>query len=719
MNIREAVIDFMSKKSYKPMDIDGLSKVFQVKKFERKEFKKTLKDMERDGQIIETNSGHFGIADEMGIVIGKLEGHSKGYGFVITDDMSGDVFIPSSGMNGAMNGDKVACRITKEKADEKKCEGEIVKVIERANEKVIGRFESSRDFAFVVPEDKRIYDDIFIPKDCFNDAKNGDVVIAKITKWPRGRRNPEGKVKEIVGKFGDSSIDALTVMKEHSLPEAFPEKVIRYVENIESSISEDEIKRRKDLRDLKIVTIDGDDAKDLDDAVSIEKLSNGNYKLGVHIADVSNYVKERSPLDKEALKRGNSVYLIDRVIPMLPKELSNGICSLNPKEDRLTLTCMMEIDNTGKVVDHNIFESVIRTSERMTYNDVTKILEGSDPALLKRYDYLLDDFKLMEELCQILHKKRIERGAIDFDFAESKITLDENGKPVSVEPYERGTANRIIEEFMLVCNETIAEHMFWANVPFVYRVHENPDEEKLLRFNEFAHNLGYVVKASKEVHPKALQEVIEKVKGTAEETVVSMLLLRSLKLAKYSPECTGHFGLAAKYYCHFTSPIRRYPDLIIHRIIKEYINGRIDQNSIKKLQAAVAYASEQSSETERVAEDAERELDDIKKTEYMSEKIGEKYDGIISSVTSFGLFVELPNTIEGLIHVTSLDDDYYIYDEKHLMLIGERKKKIYKIGDEVRIKVSKVNTDTHEIFFEFADKNDKNTAADVDSPNDK
>ena len=507
----------------------------------------------------------------------------------------------------------------------------------------------------------------------------------------------------MLGQKGDKGLDILTIIKKYGLPEEFPPKVQAFTAGIDEEIPLKEYKRRKDLRDVRMVTIDGEDAKDLDDAVSIERLDNGRYRLGVHIADVSHYVREKNPLDKEALKRGTSVYLIDRVIPMLPKKLSNGICSLNPKVDRLTLSCIMVIDGSGKVLDHEIVESVIRTNERMTYTDVTKILKDNDPELSKRYDYLLDDFKAMEELCNILYKKRTKRGAIDFEFEESKIILNEFGKPIDIKPYEREIANRIIEEFMLVCNETVAEHMFWSHLPFVYRIHEDPDEEKLEKFREFIYNLGYIVKWNGEVKPRNLQEILEKVRGKKEETVVSTLLLRSMMRAKYSPECVGHFGLAAKYYCHFTSPIRRYPDLQIHRIIKEFINGKIDDDRSKKLTALVDYAARQSSETENIATEAEREVDDLKKAEYMLDRIGEEFEGIVSSVTSFGMFVELPNTIEGLIHITALDDDYYIYDENHLCLMGERTKKIYRLGDFVKVRCSKVDIPNREIYFDMVE----------------
>ncbi|MBZ9685203.1 ribonuclease R [Clostridium estertheticum] len=701
MEIKEALISFMTEQAYKPMNIAELSKVFSIKKASMKEFTNLLTEMEKNGQIVKTRTEHYGIPEKMGIVIGKFQGHQRGFGFVIAREERPDIFIPADNVNGAMNGDIVLAKILKEQNNGKKCEGEITRIVERTNKTIIGTYDDSKNFGFVVADDKRIAQDIFIPKAERNGAKTGQIVIAEITEWPEQRRNPEGRIIEILGNKGDAGIDILTIIKKHKLPEEFPQKVEDYASNIDEKIPEEEYNRRTDLRGLQMVTIDGEDAKDLDDAVSIEILANGNYRLGVHIADVSNYVKEKNPLDIEALNRATSVYLIDRVIPMLPKKLSNGVCSLNPKVDRLALTCFMEIDKNGKTVDHEIVETIIKTNERMTYTDVTKILKDKDAETIKKYDYLYEDFKHMEDLCGILNKKRMGRGAIDFDFDECKIILNEFGKPVDVVPYERGIANRVIEEFMLTANETVAEHMFWLNVPFVYRIHEDPDEEKLIHFSEFAHNLGYPIKWGKEIHPRMLQEVIARVKGKKEEMVLSTLLLRSMMKAKYSPECSGHFGLASKYYCHFTSPIRRYPDLIIHRIIKEVINGGLSEKRTEKLKKEVEIASKQSSDMERVAMEAEREVDDLKKAEYMSERIGQEFDGIISSVTNFGLFVELPNTIEGLVHMSSLDDDYYVFDERHLTLVGERTKKMYRLGEEVKIIVSKVDLASHEVYFDI------------------
>lgn len=702
INIKETLLRFMDEEAYRPMTLKELAFLFSIKKKDWKDFEKVLGSMEREGLIVKTRTNTYGIPEKLGLIVGNLIGNQKGFGFVRPDGDIPDIYIPLEGINGAMNGDRVMVKIISEKKDDRKCEGEIVRIIERVNKTIIGVFEDSKNFGFVVASDKRISQDIFIPKNLKSTAKHGEVVVAEITVWPEQRRNPEGKIIEILGNKSEKGVDIRTIMKKYHLPEEFPKEVQEFADKVPEEISEKEYEGRLDLRDLKIVTIDGADAKDLDDAVSIAKLPNGNYKLGVHIADVTHYVKDNNPLDKEAFKRGTSVYLVDRVVPMLPKKLSNGVCSLNPKVDRLTLSCIMEINKEGKVIDHDIRETVIKTSERMTYDDVTALLLDNDSKLLQRYSYLMPEFKLMEELFKILYKKRIGRGAIDFDFDEAKIILDEEGNVADIKPYERAVSNRIIEEFMLVCNETVAEHMFWANMPFVYRIHEEPDQEKLMHFNEFIHNLGYFIRMGTEVHPSMLQDIVNKVKGKKEETVVNTLLLRSLRQARYSPTSTGHFGLAARYYCHFTSPIRRYPDLMIHRIIKDFIKGNIDEKRYRYFTKEVADASVQSSETERNAVDAEREVDALMFAKYMKNKIGEQFDGLISSVTNFGLFVELPNTIEGLIHMSQLYDDFYIYDDKHLCLIGQRYKKIYRLGDDIRVEVTEVNIDSHEIFFKIA-----------------
>ncbi|MCX7884604.1 MAG: ribonuclease R [Caloramator sp.] len=706
--IKDKILAFMKEEAYKPMTAEELSNIFDVSIKELKTFYKLLDEMEEEGYVVKTRKNRYGVPEKMNLVVGKLQGNPKGFGFLIPDDVRiEDIYVSGENMNGAMNNDRVIVKILKERTANKRVEGEVIRILKRANNKVVGTFEKSQNFGFVVPDDKRIYQDIFIPKAAMNGAKTGHKVVVEVTKWPEKRRNPEGKIIEILGNKDKPGVDILSIIKKYNLPEEFPDEVEEYAKGISEEIPEKEINKRRDLRNLKIVTIDGEDAKDLDDAVSIEKLPNGKYRLGVHIADVTYYVKEKSPLDKEAFERATSVYLVDRVIPMLPKKLSNGLCSLNPKVDRLTLSCMMTIDSTGKVVEHEIFESIIKTSERMTYTDVTKILKYKDEETIKRYEYLYEDFRNMEELCKILYNKRMQRGALDFDFEECKIILDEKGKPVEIKPYEREIANRIIEEFMIVCNETVAEYMYWAGIPFIYRIHENPDEEKIRVFSEFIYNLGYYLKPVADMHPKVLQEVLNAAKDKPEQVIIDTLLLRSLKQARYAPECSGHFGLASRYYCHFTSPIRRYPDLAIHRIIKDFINGKIDEKKIKKYTKFVEKASKQSSDMERVAQEAERETDDLKKVEYMSERIGEVYDGVISSVTSFGMFVELPNTIEGLVHISNMDDDYYIYDEKHYTLIGEKFKKVYRLGDKVKVKVVKTDIDSRTIDFTLVEGEDK------------
>ncbi|MCT4607339.1 MAG: ribonuclease R [Marinisporobacter sp.] len=701
MAIKEEILEFMRENAYSPMLDVELANVFKIEPQEMGSFYAILDEMEKLGQVIKTKKRRYACPERMNLIVGKLQQHQKGFGFILSEvEGYSDVFIAATDMNGAMHSDRVIGRITKKSGESKRAEGEIIRILERANTEIVGTFESSKNFGFVVPDDPRIKMDIYIPKSEVNGAKDGYKVIARITKWPQPRRNPEGKVIEVLGHKDDVGTDIISIIKKYKLPETFPKKVEGEAATIPEEVLSEEISRRRDLRDKKIVTIDGIDAKDLDDAVCVEILENGNYLLSVHIADVTHYVKEHSKLDKEALKRATSVYLVDRVIPMLPKKLSNGVCSLNPKVNRLTLSVNMEINKKGKVVNHEIYESVIKTCERMTYSDVSDILEKDDEKLKSRYEYLLDDFKRMEELAKILRKRRDDRGSIDFDFDESKIILDERGVPVEIRKAERRIANRIIEEFMLICNETVAEHFHWADLPFVYRIHEDPDIEKIESFNKFIHNFGYHLKGvNNDIHPRALQDLLKKVEGRKEERIINTIMLRSLKKARYAPENAGHFGLAADNYCHFTSPIRRYPDLQIHRIIKESLSGKLTGKRIKKLKTIVANAADQSSDRERIAVEAERETDDLKKTEYMSHHIGEEFEGIISSVISFGMFIELENTIEGLVRISSLVDDYYIYDGDNYSFTGERTKKTYRIGDEVRVKVIKADTAQKEIDF--------------------
>lgn len=701
---KERILEFMREDAYKPLLFGELTTVLDVPKTDTDLFRNVIEELEAEGKIFKTHKDRYGVPERMNLIVGYLQGNERGYGFVVPDDEDiKDIFIPSDGLNGAMHHDRVIARVNKKVIGDKRSEGEIIRIIKRANETVVGTFESSKYFGFVVPDDRRISGDIFIPKDELNGAKSGQKVVAQILVWPEKRRNAEGRIVEIIGDKNEPGADILSIIKSYNLKEDFPEEVIKQAESISQTVTEDMIKGRRDLRGLRMVTIDGEDAKDLDDAVSIERLPNGNYKLGVHIADVSFYVTEGSPLDREALKRGTSVYLVDRVIPMLPKSLSNGICSLNPRIDRLAFSVMMEIDSSGKVVDHEIFESVINIEERMTYTNVYKILEENDEELIKRYEYLLNDFKTMKELALILRRKRTLRGAIDFDFDEAKIILDEKGRPVEVKKYEITIANKIIEEFMLICNETVAEHFYWSNTPFVYRIHEEPDSEKIETFAEFVHNLGYTLKGINKIHPKALQDLLEKAKGTKEETIISTVMLRSLQKARYSHINHGHFGLAAKYYSHFTSPIRRYPDLIIHRIMKEYLKGRMNPDRENVLNERLPDITKLCSERERAAEEAERETDDLKKVEYMKKHEGEVFEGIISGVTSFGMFVELSNTIEGLVRMSSMEDDYYIFNEKQYSLIGEKSRKVYRIGDTVNVMLVRADIAARKIEFTIVD----------------
>ncbi|WP_371261505.1 ribonuclease R [Bacillus sp. MUM 116] len=694
----------MKDEAYKPLTVQELEAAFGIQdSSDFKEFVKALVQMEEKGLVVRTRSNRYGLPEKMNLIRGKLTGHAKGFAFVIPDEPGlDDIFIPPNETNTAMHGDTVLARVSSESSGQRR-EGSIIRIIERGIQQMVGTYVESKSFGFVIPDDKKFASDIFIPKAASKGAVEGHKVVVKLTTYPEGRKSAEGEVIEILGHKNDPGVDILSIIHKHGLPMAFPEDVLQQANDTPDTIDESELANRRDLRNETIVTIDGADAKDLDDAVTVTKLENGNYKLGVHIADVSYYVKEGTPIDVEAADRATSVYLVDRVIPMIPHRLSNGICSLNPKVDRLVLSCNMEISAEGQVVDHEIFQSVIKTTERMTYLDVNRILVDKDEETRKRYEPLVPMFELMEELASILRDKRMKRGAIDFDFKESKVLVDEEGNPTDVILRERSVAERLIEEFMLAANETVAEHFHWMDVPFIYRIHEDPKEDKLRKFFEFITNFGYIVKGTaNEVHPRALQEIIEEVQGKPEEMVVSTVMLRSMQQAKYDPESLGHFGLSTEFYTHFTSPIRRYPDTIVHRLIRTYlIEGKLDEATREKWNAELPEIAAHSSRMERRAVDAERETDELKKAEYMENKIGVEYDGIISSVTNFGMFVELPNTIEGLVHVSYMTDDYYRFDERHYAMIGERTGNVFRIGDEITVRVVKVNKEERSIDFEI------------------
>ena len=638
-------------------------------------------------------------------IIGVYKATEKKFGFVEVDNENQDIFIPSNFVNNAIDGDIVRVKIYKPKEKDKKAEGKIDKILQRNLKEVIGVFEKSKSFGFVVPDDKKIGTDIFVPKNKYKNAKNNDKVIVKITKYPEKGRNAEGEVIEVLGNIDEAGIDMLSVIKQYNLPYEFPEFVLSEAKKIPQKIDLKDIKNRKDLREDIILTRDGEDSKDLDDAVAVRKKESGNYILDVHIADVSFYVKENSKLDKEAIKRGTSIYMFDRVIPMLPTELSNGICSLNAGEDRYALSCTMEIDSAGNVISSDVYKSIINVTERMTYTNVNKIINNLDEKILEKYSKYINNFKLMEELALVLKNKRLSQGYLNLDIPESKITLDKNGRAINVEKYELTFANEIIEQFMLTCNETIAEKFYWLEAPFIYRVHEEPDYDKIKETNRFLYNIGQKIKANKDkIKPKAFSDVLEKLKGTEYEKVISTLILRTLKVARYESENKGHFGIASKYYCHFTSPIRRYPDLFIHRVISEYLENNyiLKDDRVEELkQKAIKYA-ETSSNTEKNATKAEREAEDIKKAEYMENKVGEEYEGIISSITSFGIFVELENTVEGFVSFKNIGgNEYFIYDDIKKMLIGEKTNRIFKIGDKVKIRVIKASKLLKIIDFEL------------------
>ncbi|MGE6257473.1 ribonuclease R [Heyndrickxia sporothermodurans] len=700
----ERILTYMKDEAYKPLTVQELEQVFGIEDSAGfKDFVKTLVLMEERGLVVRTRSNRYGLPEKMNLVRGKLTGHAKGFAFVTPDEPGfDDIFIPPHETNNAMHGDIVLVRVSAQSSGARR-EGSVVRILERGITEIVGTYTESKYFGFVIPDDKKFGSDIFIPKSANKGAVEGHKVVVQLTAYPEGRKNAEGEVVQILGHKNDPGVDILSVIYKYGLPQAFPEEVLQQANDVPESIDENEIGNRRDLRDQMIVTIDGADAKDLDDAVTVTKLENGHYKLGVHIADVSHYVTEGSPIDLEAFDRGTSVYLVDRVIPMIPHRLSNGICSLNPKVNRFTLSCEMEINDKGEVVKHEIFESIIKTTERMTYSDVNKILVDQDEALREQYQPLVPMFETMEQLAAILRKKRMDRGAIDFDFKEAKVIVNDEGKPVDVVTRERSVAERLIEEFMLAANETIAEHFHWLDVPFMYRIHEDPKEEKLQRFFEFITNFGLIVRGTaNSVHPRALQEIIEAVQGKPEEMVVSTVMLRSMQQAKYDPESLGHFGLSTQFYTHFTSPIRRYPDLIVHRLIRTYlINGKLDESTRAKWDASLQEIADHASKMERRAVDAERDTDELKKAEFMEDKIGEEFDGIISSVTNFGMFVELPNTIEGLVHVSYMTDDYYHYDERQYAMIGERTGNVFRIGDEITVRVINVNKDEHDIDFEI------------------
>ena len=701
---KQKILDFMSDDDYVPMKAKEIAMLMRVPKNEYHDFLEVIGELELELKIEKNRKNRYRISEKT-YYDGYYRKNQKGFGFVRIEDREDEIYIAKENSLNALNGDHVLIEILEEENKIKRAEGRIVKILKHEKDTVVGTFQYNKNFGFVIPDDKNFGTDIFISKKNFGKARNNHKVLVKIIKYPEKNKKAEGKIIEVLGNVNEAGVDMLSIIKEHNLPAKFPELVVEEAKKFGDKIDEKDIKNRRDFRNKNIFTIDGEDAKDLDDAVRVEKLDNGNYRLEVHIADVSYYVKENSLLDNEAILRGTSIYMLGRVIPMLPRELSNGICSLNQGEDRFTLSCIMEIDQKGNVISSDICKGVICVTKRMNYTDVQKILDGKDRSILEKYEPYIEEFKIMEELANILKKRRIENGYLNLDIPETKIELDIDGKAVGVGKYETSFANEIIEQFMLTANETVAEKFYWLQAPFIYRVHEEPDLEKVKELNKFLYNYGLKIKASKDnIYPKEFAKVLEQIKGKEEERVISTLILRTLKLAKYEPENKGHFGIASKYYCHFTSPIRRYPDLFIHRVISKYLENNyvIDDEEYEILEEQAKDRSIKSSEREKVATEVEREADKMKMAEYMESKVGEEYDAIISSITSFGVFAELENTVEGLIRFEDLGDEYFIYDEERKILIGEVTNKTYKIGDKIRIRVLRASKELREIDFELA-----------------
>ena len=704
---KKIIYEFICDDMYVPMKLKELAILLQVPKEQRSELKAVMDALEAEGKVHVSQKGKY-LKGAGRTLRGVYQAHPRGFGFVTIEGETDDIFIPEKETNGALHGDTVELLLTASPEGKRK-EGKIVKITERGTAKIVGLYQvaKGKHYGFVIPDNQRFLQDIFVPEERAKGAVDGHKVVVELTSYGSDNAKPEGKIVEILGHVNDPGVDIMSIVKSYDLPVEFPEKVMNQAERVPEEVSDADMAGRKDLREWVMVTIDGEDAKDLDDAVSLTRTEDGkNWILGVHIADVANYVQERSALDREALHRGTSVYLADRVIPMLPHRLSNGICSLNAGVDRLAMSCIMTVDTKGDVIDHEICESVIRVNERMSYTSVKKILEDHDEEETTRYLDLVPMFEEMEKLAGILRNRRHQRGSIDFDFPESKIMLDEEGHPMEIRSYDRNVATKIIEDFMLLANETVAEEYYWREIPFVYRVHETPDEDKIKKLAILINNFGYSLHISDEVRPGQIQKLLAKIQGTPQETMISRLALRSMKQARYTPENDGHFGLAARYYTHFTSPIRRYPDLQIHRIIKDDLRGRMNEKKMEHYQTILPEVTRQASETERRAEEAERETIRLKKAEYMEAHIGEVFEGVISGITNWGIYVELSNTIEGLVHVANMYDDHYDYYEDRYEMVGEHTGKTYKLGETVYVRVIDADCLTRTIDFEMADEGD-------------
>lgn len=711
MNLKQAIEEIIKQPDYEPMSVSDFQDALGLNSADSfRDLIKVLVELEQTGLIQRTKTDRYQRKEskkskQSKLIQGTLSQNKKGFAFLRPeDDEMDDVFIPPTKINRAMDGDTVLVELQHSKGEHKgKLEGEVKSIEKHSVTQVVGTYSEARHFGFVLPDDKRIMQDVFIPKGHNLGAIDGHKVLVQITKYADGTDNPEGQVSAILGHKNDPGVDILSIIYQHGIEIEFPDKVLEEAEAVPDEIKPSEIEGRRDLRNELTITIDGADAKDLDDAISVKKLDNGHTQLTVSIADVSYYVTEGSALNEEAYDRATSVYLVDRVIPMIPHRLSNGICSLNPQVDRLTLSCQMELDERGHVVNHEIFDSVIHSNYRMTYDEVNEIITDQNEDTRKRYNEVTPMLDLAKDLSERLINMRKRRGEIDFDISEAKVLVNDEGIPTDVELRKRGEGERLIESFMLAANETIAEHFDRLNVPFIYRVHEQPKSERLRQFFDFITNFGLMIKGTgEEVHPSTLQKIQQEVEGQPEQMVISTMMLRSMQQARYDDVNLGHFGLSAEHYTHFTSPIRRYPDLIVHRLIRKYlIDKTMDDKTLNKWEEALPEIADHTSQRERRAIEAERDTDELKKAEYMVQHIGEEYEGIISSVANFGMFIELPNTIEGMVHVSEMTDDYYHFDERQMAMIGERQAKVFRIGDPVTIKVVNVDVDERMIDFQI------------------
>ncbi|WQC57656.1 ribonuclease R [Staphylococcus pseudintermedius] len=710
MNLKEEIIGIIKSADYEPMSVSDFQDALGLSSADSfRDLIKILVELEQTGMVTRTKQDRYQKQQQKtnsGLVRGTLSQNKKGFAFLRPDDQEmEDIFIPPTKINRAMDGDVVLVEVKKSRGDFRKgkFEGEVKAIESHSIKQVVGTFSEARHFGFVVPDDKRIMQDIFVPKGQELGAVEGHKVLVQITQYSDGTNSPEGQISAILGHKNDPGVDILSIIYQHGIEIEFPDDVLKEAENVPETILPDELKGRRDLRDELTITIDGADAKDLDDAIAVKKLDNGNTELTVSIADVSYYVTEGSALDREAYDRATSVYLVDRVIPMIPHRLSNGICSLNPEVDRLAMSCRMEIDAQGQVVKHEIFESVIHSNARMTYDAVNRIITDKDAATRAQYPEIVPMLDLAQTLSQQLIAMRKKRGEIDFDIKEAKVIVNEEGIPKEVVTRERGEGERLIESFMLIANETVAEHFNQMEVPFIYRIHEQPKSERLRQFFDFITNFGIMVKGTGEdIHPSTLQNIHEEIAGRPEDMVISTMMLRSMQQARYDADNLGHFGLAADYYTHFTSPIRRYPDLIVHRLVRKYlIEKSMDGRAMHEWEEKLPQIAEHTSNRERRAIDAERDTDELKKAEFMIQHIGDEFEGVISSVANFGMFVELPNTIEGMVNMQNMSDDYYHFDERQMALIGERKAKVYRIGDVVKVKVIHVDVDERQIDFQI------------------